>query len=179
MPRAYTRTGDKGETGLLDGRRVSKDHARIEAMGDVDELNAAVGVALESCRDRKVRALLRTVQDHLFIVGAEVAASGKAARRAPRIRHDHVAFLEKAMEEYDPGPIKEFILPRGSPAIAAMHVARTVARRAERRCVALSREENVNPELLRYLNRLSSFLYTVAVWLLNRSRKRPEHPSYR
>ncbi len=179
MARLYTRTGDAGTTGLLGPGRVRKDDPRIEAIGAVDELNAAIGVALAALRARRVREALLEVQDDLFTVGADLATPGRGRGKVPRVTRDHVARLEAAMAGLDPGPVREFILPRGSEALARLHWARTVARRAERRAVALARREAVNPEVLRYLNRVSSLLYQMAVWLQRRERRRPEHPTYR
>ncbi len=180
MARLYTRSGDRGTTGLLGPGRVPKDDPRIEAIGAVDELNAAIGVALAALRDRKARAILLEVQDDLFTVGAELATPARRkAAKIPRLTPRHVARLEASMEALDSGPVKEFILPRGSEALARLHWARTVARRAERRAVALSRRHDVNPEVLRYLNRVSSLLFQMAVWIQRRERRRPEHPTYR
>src|SRR3972149_3227944 len=130
MPRTYTRTGDKGTTGLMGGPRVSKDHARIRAVGDVDEANAAIGLALAFQRDEKVVAILRNAQNTLFTVGAEVGS--KPGAKVPRVTADHVETLETAIEILDVGAVKQFVLPGGSPAVASLHFARTVARRAER-----------------------------------------------
>jgi cob(I)alamin adenosyltransferase len=177
--RLYTRSGDAGTTGLLGGPRVSKDHARIEAVGDVDEANAAIGVALSALTEGLVTDTLRQVQNVLFTVGAEVATKAGSRAKVPRVSKDEVLALEVAMEGIDVGEIREFVMPRGSPAVATLHHARTVVRRAERRCVALARREKVNPELLRYLNRLSSFLFQAAVWVQRKERKPAEHPTYR
>ncbi len=178
MARLYTRSGDAGTTGLLGPRRVPKDDPRIEAIGAVDELNAAIGVALATLRDRRAREALLKVQDDLFTVGADLATPGRGGK-VPRVTPGHVARLETSMEGFDAGRVAEFILPRGPEAVVRLHWARTVARRAERRAVALSRRQAVNPEVLRYLNRVSSLLYQIAVWLHARGRRRPEHPTYR
>lgn len=176
MARLYTRTGDAGTTGLMGGPRVSKDHARIRAVGDIDEANAAIGLALSFQTDPEVVAILRNVQNTLFTVGAEVASTGKA--KVPRITRSHVETLETDMGLLDVGEIKEFVMPRGPPAVASLHFARTVVRRAERSCVALRRKETLNPELLRYVNRLSSLLFQVAVWVQRQSHGAEEHPTY-
>ena len=176
MARLYTAKGDAGTTGVLGGPRVSKDHLRIQAIGDVDEANAAIGLALALQTDAKVIAVLRNAQNTLFTVGAEVGSRPKA--KVPRVTADHVATLERAMEVLDVGEITEFVMPRGPPAVASLHFARTVVRRAERACVALNRKEKLNPEVLRYLNRLSSFLFQAAVWVQRQSRAPEEHPSY-
>ena len=176
MARLYTAKGDAGTTGVLGGPRVSKDHLRIQAIGEVDEANAAIGLALALQTDAKVIAVLRNAQNTLFTVGAEVGSRPKA--KVPRVTADHVATLETAMEVLDVGEITEFVMPRGPPAVASLHFARTVVRRAERACVALNRKEKLNPEVLRYLNRLSSFLFQAAVWVQRQSRAPEEHPSY-
>ncbi len=178
MARIYTRTGDKGESTLMGGVRASKAHARFEAMGDVDELNAAIGVAMAAQADPKVLNILRRAQNALFTVGAELSvASGKRAN-VPKVTPDDVKALEDAMDAMDPGKITEFIMPRGSMAVATLHLARAVARRAERHAVALSKRETVNPELLRFLNRLSSLLFTLAVWVQRKEGATLEHPTY-
>ena len=182
MAKLYTGAGDAGETGLLGPKRVSKDDPRVEAMGAVDELNAVIGLALAAQEENQIRELLLKIQDDLFTVGAELAIPGPSAdvgTKLPRITQDHVARLEDGIEALDVGKITEFILPRGSEGLARLHWARTVARRAERRVVALSKRETLNPELLRYLNRLSSLLYQMAVWLQKKERSKAEHPSYR
>lgn len=179
MPKIYTRTGDRGHTNVMGAdRKVSKANPRIEALGDVDELNSVLGLALVHQRDPRVQETLREVQNALFTVGAELGTAPKAPVKIPRVTADHVAALERAMEAMDPGEVKEFILPRGSPAVASLQFARAVARRAERRCVALGDFEDVNPELLRYLNRLSSLLYTMAVWVQRAEGEAQEHPTY-
>ena len=179
MAKLYTRAGDAGETGLLGPARVSKDDPRVEAMGAVDELNAVIGLTLAAQKENRIRDLLLKIQDDLFTVGAELAmVPGTAGAKVPRVTHEHVARLEAGIEAFDVGRITEFILPRGSEDLVRLHWARTVARRAERRVVTLSKHETLNPEILRYMNRLSSVLYQVAVWVQRESRKSPEHPSY-
>jgi len=180
MARLYTRAGDAGETGLLGPERVSKDDPRVEAMGAVDELNAVLGLVITVQKDKRIRDLLLEIQDDLFTVGAELAmAPGKEGSKVPHITSDHVARLEKGIDAFDVGKITEFILPRGSEGLVRLHWARTVARRAERRVVALSKRETLNRDLLRYMNRLSSLLYQMAVWRQKRERTKAEHPSYR
>ncbi len=179
VPSLYTRNGDEGKTGLLGPERVSKDDPRVEAMGAVDELNAVLGVVLAAQEGRVIRDSLVKVQDDLFTVGAELAVARAVDTKVPRITAEYVARLEAVMEKLDVGPVKEFLLPRGSEALARLHWGRTVARRAERRVVALSRKEPVNPELLRYMNRLSSLLYQMALWVQAREKTAKVHPSYR
>jgi cob(I)alamin adenosyltransferase len=160
LSKIYTRTGDDGTTGLGDGTRVPKDSARVEAYGTVDELNSVIGIllAVPGLPDA-VTALLTEVQHELFDLGAELCVPGHLV-----ITADHVTRLETALDGFnDPlPPLKEFILPGGGPAAAACHLARTVGRRAERRAWTLARAETVNPELLRYLNRLSDLLFVLA-----------------
>ena len=179
MARVYTRTGDTGETTLLGGVRASKAHPRFAAMGDVDELNAAVGVAIAAQGDAKVIDVLKMVQNTLFTIGAELSVAAGKTAAVPRVTDHDVMMLEAAMEAMDPGEIKEFILPRGSPAVASLHFARAIARRAERHAWALSTKETLNPELLTYLNRLSSLLFTLAVWVQRNEGTPQEHPTYR
>lgn len=160
LSRIVTRTGDTGTTGLADGSRLAKDSARVEALGDVDELNSHLGVLLAS---RQVpaavtRCVLR-IQHDLFDLGGELSLPGQALIGEP-----HVQALEADVEHFNTElpPLKEFVLPGGNAAAAACHVARTVARRAERRCWALSRAETLNPLTLAYLNRLSDLLFVLA-----------------
>jgi len=155
----YTRTGDAGETGLFGGRRVRKDDARVEAYGAVDEANAQIGAA-RAASPAVVAALLGGVQSDLLHLGAELAAPAGPARIGPA----HVRALEAAIDRFtaELPPLRQFVLPGGNAAAAALHVARTVTRRAERRCVALSATATVEPEALIYLNRLSDLLFVLA-----------------
>jgi len=160
LSRIYTRTGDDGTTGLGDGSRVPKDSARVEAFGSVDEANSAVGLVLAVAGlPEPVRACLGEVQHDLFDLGGELCIPGHRI-----IGAGHVSRLENELDRFnDPlPPLKEFILPGGGPAAAACHLARTVCRRAERRCWTLAREESVAPEALQYLNRLSDLLFVLA-----------------
>jgi len=179
LNRIYTRAGDDGTTALGNGERRPKYDLRIAAYGSVDELNAVIGLAVAAQKEIRIRDLLLKIQDDLFTVGAELAmVPGTAGAKVPRVTHEHVARLEAGIEAFDVGRITEFILPRGPEGLVRLHWARTVARRAERRVVTLSKHETLNPEILRYMNRLSSVLYQVAVWVQRKSRKSPEHPSY-
>jgi cob(I)alamin adenosyltransferase len=160
LSRIYTRTGDDGTTGLGDGSRVPKDSLRVEAFGTVDELNSAIGVLLATPDiPPGVRASLTEVQHELFDLGGELCIPGHRA-----IEAEHVARLEKSLDEFNDAlpPLKEFILPGGGPAAAACHLARAIARRAERRVWTLARSERVSPEVARYLNRLSDLLFVLA-----------------
>ena len=163
-PRIYTRTGDSGETGLIGGHRVSKDHPRVEAYGAVDELNAHLGAVRVQTNDTQLDALLSRIQHRLFDLGAELATPAGGTKGASAIDDTDVADLERAIDMYQVTltPLREFILPGGAPLASTLHVARTVCRRAERRLVALARDEPVRGELLRYLNRLSDLLFVLA-----------------
>jgi cob(I)alamin adenosyltransferase len=165
--RIYTRTGDTGETGLFGGGRTSKASARIEATGELDELNASLGVALGLIADAEVRGRVASLQPDLFVVGAHLATPpGLRGRRPelPELPAERVAELERWIDQVeDQMPeLRAFVLPGGSPAGAALHLARAVCRRAERRVAALALEEGVEAWLLVYLNRLSDLLFDLA-----------------
>ena len=169
MTNIYTRTGDTGETALFGSGRVRKDDICVEAMGTVDELNAALGVArMELARSGTAPAdldsLLAQLQHRLFDLGAELATPRPAERGTNLVNDGHVAALETAIDHYEAQlePLREFILPGGVPAAAQLHLARCVCRRAERRLVQLMSDEPVRGELLRYLNRLSDLLFVLA-----------------
>ena len=160
LSKIYTRTGDDGSTGLGDGTRVPKDSVRVEAYGTVDELNSAVGVLLAvPGLPPAISACLTEVQQQLFDLGGELCIPGHRAISASQVTQ-----LEQALDAFnDPlPPLKEFILPGGGPAAAACHLARTIARRAERRVWTLARAEAVSPEVAKYLNRLSDLLFVLA-----------------
>lgn len=160
LSRIYTRTGDDGTTGLADGRRIEKTDARVEAFGTIDETNSAIGLILaEPEVDERVRACLLRVQHELFEAGAELSLPGYLA-----LEQAHVARLEQALDALneDLPRLEEFILPGGNRAAAACHMARTICRRAERDAWRLASDGELNPELLRYLNRLSDYLFVAA-----------------
>jgi cob(I)alamin adenosyltransferase len=170
----YTRTGDSGETSLGGGRRVSKADPWIEAIGTVDELNAALGLVRTYLSDPDLQALLQSIQNDLFNLGAELAApagQGPPEGAASHLRPDHVAALEHSIDRLSAAlpPWRQFLLPGGAPGAAALHLARTIARRAERRVVAIQPPEAVNPEVRRYLNRLSDLLFVLARTVNHRS----------
>ncbi len=160
----YTRTGDQGETGLFGGPRVRKDVPRIEAYGTIDELNAVLGLARAAAPPPEVDAVLLRVQHELFVLGAELATPAPGHAAVPAIAQANVAALEAEIDRFEAvlPPLKEFILPAGSPAAAHLHLARTVCRRAERRAVSLAVAEPVSPVVLQYLNRLSDLLFVLA-----------------
>jgi cob(I)alamin adenosyltransferase len=164
MTKIYTRTGDLGETKLIGGERVPKNHLRIAAYGGVDEANAALGAALALLEDAGLKALLEPVQHDLFRVGAALATPPEGRRIAPSMARADVQRLEQAIDrlEAELPSLREFILPGGSPAAANLHLARSIVRRAERGVVAFSQREEVPPEILAYLNRLSDLLFVAA-----------------
>jgi cob(I)alamin adenosyltransferase len=170
LSKIYTRTGDNGTTGLGDGSRVPKDGARIEAIGNVDELNSALGMLLSEGIPEDVDELLTQIQHELFDLGGELSIPGHVA-----INEQHVARLESSLDALnaDLPPLKEFILPGGSRAAALAHVARTICRRAERSIVTLGQTEQLPETPQHYLNRLSDFLF-VLCRVLNRYANRDD-----
>lgn len=159
LSKIYTRTGDKGTTGLGDGSRVDKDSLRVEAFGTVDELNSAVGLVLATKLPGAVQDCLTRTQHELFDLGGELCMPGFTL-----VPDSYVEGLEKQLDTFneDLPPLKDFILPGGSEAAARCHLARTIARRAERRVVSLAQSEDVNPASIRYLNRLSDLLFVIS-----------------
>jgi cob(I)alamin adenosyltransferase len=168
MAKIYTRVGDGGETALFGGGRVRKDDSRVEALGSVDELNAAIGVVrmelLRGGAQPGLDGLLSRIQHRLFDFGAELATPEPGSHAMCRIRDRHVAELEAEIDRYEAGlePLRAFILPGGGPAAAQLHLARCICRRAERRLVALAATEPIRGELVRYVNRLSDLLFVLA-----------------
>ncbi|MCW8873885.1 cob(I)yrinic acid a,c-diamide adenosyltransferase [Pseudomonadota bacterium] len=159
LSKIYTRTGDKGTTGLGDGSRVDKDSLRVEAYGTVDELNCAVGLVLSTELPDEIRSCLTRVQHELFDLGGELCMPGTTL-----IPDRYVEGLEQSLDAFneDLPPLKDFILPGGSEAASRCHLARTIARRAERRVISLAHNETVNEATIRYLNRLSDLLFVIA-----------------
>ncbi len=165
IDRVTTRGGDKGETSLGDGTRLPKDAMRVEAFGTVDEANAAIGM-LRLQTDGEADAMLARIQNDLFDVGADLCVPGEMGDRL-RLTAGPVQRLEEesaAMNAEMPA-LSSFVLPGGTPAAAHAHLARTITRRAERRVVSLAQAETVNPEVIRYLNRLSDHLFVLGRWL--------------
>ena len=162
MTRIYTKTGDAGETSLFGGGRVRKSDPRVDAYGEVDELNASVGVARAQAEGSGLEHLLQTIQDQLFTVGAILATprDSKAYQHVPKIQAEWISEMERAIDAFDEElpPLKSFILPGGTALASSLHLARTVCRRAERRLVASQAE----PQAMVYLNRLSDLLFTMA-----------------
>jgi cob(I)alamin adenosyltransferase len=162
ISKVYTRTGDGGETSLVGGLRVSKSSPRVEAYGDVDELNSMVGVARSKVGDTEIDDVLRLIQNDLFTLGADLASPAQV--EVPRIEQSFIEALEQISDRYlsQLEPLKEFILPGGSEAGAYLHLARAIARRSERRVVSLSAIEAINQKTIEYLNRLSDTLFILA-----------------
>ena len=163
LNKIYTRTGDGGSAGLVDGSRASKSSLRMAAIGEVDEANAAIGVAIAALDASDVARRLLTIQNDLFDLGADVATPG-VVDGALRIVARQIERLEREIDEMNASlePLSSFILPSGSSGVSALHLARTVVRRAERAAVALNGAEPLNPSLLAYLNRLSDHLFVAA-----------------
>jgi cob(I)alamin adenosyltransferase len=163
LNKIYTRTGDGGSAGLVDGSRVSKSSLRMTAIGEVDEANAAIGVAIAAVGPGELANRLLTIQNDLFDLGADVATPGEVDG-ALRIVVPQVERLEGEIDAMNASlePLTSFILPSGSAAVATLHLARAIVRRAERAAVALHEREPLNPQLLSYLNRLSDHLFVAA-----------------
>jgi cob(I)alamin adenosyltransferase len=167
ISKVVTRTGDEGQTSLANGERVSKAALRVCAYGEVDELNSLIGWACAEPSNAAIQPLLAELQNHLFVLGADLSTPVPDAPKPDTIRRisaDEVERLEGAVARYNSAlpPLEEFILPGGSEAGARLHVARAMARRAERSAVALSASETINPQVLVYLNRLSDLLFVLA-----------------
>jgi cob(I)alamin adenosyltransferase len=173
LTKIYTKTGDRGETGLVGGKRISKDSPRIWAYGTVDELNASIGIARafnaeeKSREGRSMDEVLSRIQNELFNLGTELATLPEDAWEGmPRIQQTHIAALEKLMDELEAKlkPLTQFILPGGCKTAAALHQARTICRRAERFCVRLAGKEKIGECVAPYLNRLGDALFVLARW---------------
>ena len=163
LNKIYTRTGDGGTAGLVDGSRVSKSSLRMSAIGEVDEANAAIGVAIAALSDGDIQLQLLRIQNDLFDLGADVATPGEVDG-ALRIVAEQVARLEIEIDDMNASlePLTSFILPSGSLGVSALHLARAIVRRAERAAVALDQAQPLNPQLLAFLNRLSDHLFVAA-----------------
>lgn len=159
LTKIYTKTGDDGSTGLGDGTRVPKDDIRVEAYGTVDELNSLIGLILSENPSLELIKLLETIQHHLFDLGGELCIPGYTM-----ITEQHVSFLEAELDKLNATlpPLKDFILPNGNKITVCSHIARTVCRRAERRIFTLHQHTPCNPQTLKYINRLSDFLFVLA-----------------
>lgn len=166
LTRLYTRAGDDGTTRLADGRSVAKDSPRVHAYGEVDELNSALGSALAVGVVDRLREELETIQNRLLDLGGDLSTprDAEVSFHVPRIDADAVRRLEELIDELNEatGPLENFVLPGGAPGAAALHVARTVCRRAERTAVALARQEDLGDAVVPFLNRLSDLLFAMA-----------------
>jgi cob(I)alamin adenosyltransferase len=167
LNKIYTRTGDNGETGLADGSRIAKEHPLSQAIGDVDEANSAIGVALLHVQDAEAQSMLRAIQNELFDLGADLATPAEdftPNEMALRVVQDQIDRLEREIDRMNERlqPLRSFILPGGGAGSAHLHLARTVIRRAERSTVAASRHVPLNPLARIYLNRLSDHLFVLA-----------------
>jgi len=162
----YTKTGDQGNTSLLGGSRVPKFHLRIEAYGTLDELNSFVGYLRDQLEDENLRNILAEVQDRLFTAESVLAADPEIeiSRQLPQLQEQDIHLLESEIDRMNESlpPIRSFILPGGHPLVSLAHICRTVCRRAERITIRLSTESPVNPEVIRYLNRLSDYFFVLA-----------------
>jgi cob(I)alamin adenosyltransferase len=168
----YTKTGDKGQTSLLGGKRLPKNDIRIEAYGCVDELNSYMGVLRDSYNDSTINSLLITIQDRLFTIGSILAAAGDTSKfKIPAINEDDILLLEKTIDSMNEElePMRNFILPGGCLPASHAHVCRTVCRRAERRCVELASAEEVPDILIKYLNRLSDYFFVLSRFISKKS----------
>lgn len=161
----YTKTGDIGETSLFGGRRVSKSELRIEAYGTVDELNSWIGLLRDVQTEMETKNLLKEIQDRLFTLGATLAADPENEKlKVPDLHESDIVTLENAIDKYDEKlePLRSFVLPGGHIYVSYCHIARTVCRRAERLAVALHHTEPLHPLIVKYLNRLSDYLFTLS-----------------
>ena len=161
----YTKTGDEGKTSLFGGTRLSKADLRIESYGTIDELNSHLGLLRDQAVNAPRKDLLINIQETLFTIGSMLAAEpGNDKIKVPVINESHIKVLEQAIDAMDTKlpPMRNFVLPGGHPAVSIAHIARTVCRRAERRCVALHADAPINELIIKYLNRLSDYLFVLS-----------------
>lgn len=173
LNKIYTRTGDDGTTGLVDGSRVDKFHCRVKAYGDVDEANAAIGLIRTEIKDARLDQQLQHIQNDLFDMGADFATPyGYKCESILRIQHCQVEKIEQMIDELNAElePLNSFVLPGGSKAAAQAHMARTIVRKAERHAYEVGKSEQVNAEAMKYLNRLSDYLFVLARSLNNKGK---------
>ncbi len=165
--KVYTKTGDKGETSLIGGKRVAKNHERIEAYGTIDELNSFIGLVRDYTENKAQSDLLYKIQNTLFVIGSNLAAIPEAKMDIPNLQEKEIGELETAIDlmETELPELKNFILPGGHPAVSHAHVARCVCRRAERLCVAVNDHVDIDPSIIPYLNRLSDYLFVLSRFL--------------
>ncbi|HYA56075.1 MAG TPA: cob(I)yrinic acid a,c-diamide adenosyltransferase [Nitrososphaerales archaeon] len=172
----YTRRGDRGETSLYGPKRVRKDDPRVEAYGTIDELNSIIGVIIAGSNDRALVSSLKEVQRMLFVAGGDAATEIGGRQKVPRITEPDTKRVEELTDDLltQLPPLSNFILPGGSPTGAMLHVARSVCRRAERRIVTASAPGGMNPQLLPFFNRLSSYLFDLSRWVNSRAKKKDD-----
>lgn len=175
-PALYTRRGDEGETSLYGSKRVPKDDPRVEAYGTIDELNSVLGVVVAGSTDEKLCSSLREIQRMLFVAGADAACEFKTSQSVPRITSSDTAKLEEMTDVLlsKLPSLSNFILPGGSSTGAMLQLSRSVCRRAERRILTASRSQELNPELLPFFNRLSSYLFNLSRWANKRARRKED-----
>jgi len=163
----YTKTGDKGETGLFGGKRVSKDDVRIEAYGTTDELNAFIGQLISQVEIDDVQKVLIAVQNDIFAIGSMLSMPADQSFDIPIVDEASIEILENAIDNMESGlePLRNFILPSGHATISACHICRTVSRRAERRVVTLESVEEIDPTIKKYLNRLSDYFFVLSRYI--------------
>ena len=172
LNKIYTKTGDKGSTQLGDGKRVEKNSLRVDAYGSVDEANATIGLSILRT-NIKIKKILQIIQNDLFDLGADLCVPDKKNIHKLKITNDRVDYIEGKIDTFNKelAPLNSFILPGGSESSTYLHIARTVTRRAERKVVALSKKEKVNPVAIIYLNRLSDLLFVLARYTNNKGKK--------
>ncbi len=182
----YTKTGDAGETGLMGGKRVPKDDAYMNTLGTIDELNAVIGITITNLSmgnhwEEEIKGILEKVQHELFTLGADVAASVDKPVQSPRITASHIQDMENLIDKLE-SHLKipqHSMLPGGTKASACLHLCRTVARRADREVVTLSRSITLNQDILRYMNRLSDMLYVLARYANRETETKEQQPIYK
>lgn len=160
----YTKVGDKGKTSLIGGKRVEKCCDRLESYGTIDELNSHIGLVFDTCNDEPMRKILSKVQQHLFTIGSQLACENPEEFRLTKVDETHIQFLEQSIDNFAQNlpQLKEFILPAGHSVASQCHIARTVCRRAERCIVRLNEVEQINVNIMVYINRLSDLLFVMA-----------------
>lgn len=176
----YTGKGDDGTTGILSDKRVRKDDVLIDAIGDIDELNSSIGVALADVDDETVKRQLRSIQNSLFVLGANLASTNEKKIEKAQIKPEAVSEIEAAIKEIGnkTPELKKFVLPGGSRAASDLHLARAVARRCERRVISAGKEYKVDKEAIAYLNRLSSYLFAAALYMNHSKGVAESNPTY-
>ncbi len=176
----YTGKGDDGTTGILSDKRVGKDDVLIEAIGDLDELNSAIGVALSHVEDEQIKSHLKSIQNIIFVLGANLASTNEKKIDKAQIRRESIAELQEAIKQIgEKTPeLKKFVLPGGSKAAAYLHLARAIARRSERSVIAASKIYKVDKEVVAYLNRLSSYLFAAALYMNHSKGVKESNPDY-